>query len=963
MSDFKTKLTIYLAAFVFGLVLPAYLIWLLLLSHFGMQRQTEISKSFSQLSFALDKLEEFSDDKVFYHAMLQRNFRNIDQNGFHREKLEHLLGRLRRKFAGNLGFIVYDNKGNIDQGLTKEKQFQYLLKNMYKTMHLVKEYYDKDPLGNPREIPEIGKRLNLLRSYFGEFLVADELFEPLKDSMRGRCLLASEDSEKRLFWYFPGDNFSLVCFVNRSITRRHLGAKLMIDRFNHQSRVEKLACFDPLTMKSAGFPKSLKKSSELLTEVHKFLEFADPDRISSNFLLHLRQVSFNLVIFSYSERKNIVDPDEAAAGSMLSGFRWFFLVVFLVYCLSLRYGGLVFSVRNKMLLLFVFANGLPFLITVSTGYEFFSEKKKELINSAHQESVRILREFDLRYPELTDAIAQRFNHYLDRQNQKYGREKWPQEEIDKFHQMVKDVRPEEAVLMQFDGDFVFYVVETSTRAEKLIEEILKRAVLFFNTRVEKSMVYKNEVFDQVTSDETVLNFFLGMLDRFTILGAGNNPRHSYMKFVGDVEKSDFWAILGISWGRSHMLQNFITDRLRISSSRVKPRILAVMDPANEMVFSLAAAENSHTRRLMRQTARRKMIAAEDVLAGGEKFLFTSVVGNEISGAILVALYPQKIIEDKVQHLKMLVWLLILVILMVLTGFVKMFSKRLLQPVRALGEGVEHLRNRNYQYSVDYRSEDELGQLVKVFNQTVENMKELALGTSVQESLLPPGKHRCRRIELFAHSVFMTKMGGDYFDYFDFGENRMVLFFGDVAGHGIPAAMIMAMVKAVITGNRRSFVGPAELLQQANQCLLQLKKRGWRRMMTAQAIEMDCESGRFNVANAGHSYPYVVSKNGTAVKQIKILGMPLGSTSRTSHQEHEFELAPGDTMVLYSDGIIESRGPGSELFGYERFEELLAFAWSDNLEQYWENIMAANSAWAQAQDDDLTFMLIRHLEEA
>lgn len=963
MTDLRNRITLFLARLTFGLLLPAYLIWLMFVSHFSMQQQKEIGTSFNQLGLTLDQLEEFYEDQVFFHALLQKNFRRLDQNGFTEKKLKKLLSSLRRNFNEKLEFIVYKADGQINQTLTREKRFQYLLKNMYSTIHLLKKAFTEDPLGNPEEIEGLEKRLNLLRSYFGSFLVAEELFAPLRESMHGNCILASDASDKRMLWYYPGRNFSLVCFIDREILRRHVGARMMINRFNHNSDAEKIACIDPLTLKGSGFPEKQTEASELVAEVQKFLKFADSDRESKNFLLHLRQVSFDLVIFSYVSKAGITDPYEASAGYMFLGLKWLIIAGFLFYCLSLRYSGLCLSVKNKMLLLFVFANGLPFLITVSTGYEFFSEKKRELINSAHQESVRILREFDMRYPELTDAIAARFNQYVGQKNMRFGREKWPQTEIDKLHAMVREMQPEEAVLMQFDGEHIFYVAETSTSAEKLIAEILKRAVLFFNTRKEKSMVRKDDVFDQVTSDEVVLNFFLKMLDCFTVLGVGNNPRHSYMKFVGDDDESDFWAILGISWGRSHLLKKFIDQRLDQVRLRVKPRILAVMDPSTEKIYSQSPVADPHVTRLMRQTIRRKMISREDVVIDGKSYLFTSVIGNEISGGVLVCLYPQHIIEDKVLRLKMLVWLLILVILLVLAGFVKMFSKRLLTPVQALGEGVEHLRRRDFQYSVDYSSEDELGELVKVFNQTVDNMKELAIGTSVQESLLPPGEHCCGRIELFARSIFMTKMGGDYFDYFDLPDRQMVLFFGDVAGHGIPAAMIMAMVKAVITGNRYSFVSPSHLLSQANQCLLQLKKRGWRRMMTAQAIVMNCESGQFTVANAGHSYPYIVKKNGQSVSLVKILGMPLGSASKAAHKEEQVQLEPGDTLILYSDGIIEAHGPDLELFGYERFEQLLVSAWSNDLQQYWQNIMAANSAWAENQDDDLTFMLVRFREDS
>ncbi len=962
MTDFKTRLTIYLARITFGLFLPAYLVWLMLFSHFSMQQHAEISQSFSQLGFALDHLEEYHQDQVFFHSIFQKSFESIDSDDFSEKRLNELVDSFKQRFKNRVEFLVYHGDGKVNRRLTREKRFSYLLKTMFETMHLVKDAYLQNPLGNPEEIEGIEKRLNLLRSYFGEFLVADELFEPLRDKMRGSCLLSSKKPEKRMLWFYPGRKFSLVCFIHQALLNRYVGAKMLIRKHNLGSDRVKLACLKPIEIKGGGLPRDDADAAELVAEVQKFMKHGESDRQSAKYLVHLRQVSFDLVIFSYLDKSSIINPTEVAAGYMLSGLRWLLLVAFLFYCFSLRFSGLYLTVKNKMLLLFVFANGLPFLITVSTGYEYFSEKKKELVNSAHQESVRVLREFDLRYPEITDAIADRFNLWVSQRNRKYGREIWPQAEIDELHLMVKEMRPSEAVLMKYDGEYTFYLTDTATNAEKLIAEILKRAVLFFNTRKEKDLVNKDSLFDQVTSDEVVLNFFLKMLDRFTILGVGNNPRHSYIKFVGDNEKSDFWAILGISWSRSQLMQRFIMQRIEQSQARVRPRIFAVMDPSGEKVYSNIEMQTPITGRLMRQTVRRKMIAAEDVVIDGKKYLFTSVIGNEISGAVLVALYPQQIIEDQVIHLKMMVWLLILVILLVLTSFVKMFSSRLLTPVAALGDGVAHLRKRDFNYSVAYSSEDELGQLVKVFNDAVENMKELAIGTSVQESLLPSGEHSCARVELFARSVFMTRMGGDYFDYFEIDNNRMVMFFGDVAGHGIPAAMIMAMVKAVITGNRYSFVSPADLLTRANQCLLQLKKRGWRRMMTAQAMLIDCESGEFLIANAGHSYPYLVRKSDETVNLIKVLGMPLGSAGKAAFKEVSGQIQAGDTLVLYSDGIIEARSADSELFGYERFEKMLLNAWSDNLQEYWENIMAINAAWAQVQDDDLTFMLIRFKEK-
>ncbi len=631
---------------------------------------------------------------------------------------------------------------------------------------------------------------------------------------------------------------------------------------------------------------------------------------------------------------------------------------FLLFCLSLRYHEFCLSVQQKMLLLFVFANGLPFLVLVSTGYEFFSEKKNELINAAHQESLRILREFDLRFPEVANALAQRMNDYVDERNQRYGKEKWPEHEIENLHAMLLDIAPQEATLLEAGGRRLLYVSTTTERAERIVADMLMRALVVFNRHKIEETVKRDSMLTKMTSDDLMLHYFLSMLDRFSILGAGASERHAYLKFTGDQQNADMWGILGVSWDRPKFLQAFAPERLQQSSEAILPRFLAVMDKKSERVFSLRNVETPLTRRLMRQTSSRKLVTEQNVEIDGRKYLFTSISGNELSEGILVAFYPQEIIENRIQHLKIAIALVMMLVFAVLFQIVRLFSRRLLVPVESLAEGIGRIRARDFKFRVDYQSEDEIGQLVKVFNQTMKDMHDLSLGTSVQVSLLPAEKYRRGAVKLFARSLFMSKMGGDYFDYFDLPDNRLGVFFGDVAGHGIPAAMIMSMAKAVISSMKGNFAGPADLLGRTNQILLKLKERNWRRMMTAQAIDLDCISGKFVIANAGHCYPYIVGKKGTSVTPLTTSGMPLGSASKKAHTETVAELGTEETLILYTDGIVEAVNASGEVIGYSRFEKLLQTAWAEDLEEYWKNIMAGYNSWAVNQDDDLTFLMIR-----
>ena len=958
MSEDLRKITLLLARVTFALVLPAYLVWLILVSHFTMQRENEINRNFETLELALDNLDNLHDDRAFLHAILQKNFIMADRSSQPQKQLENRIKAFKKLFKERISFVVYDSDGAINQHLTAEKRFQYVLKSMFEVIVLLRQYFVSDPFADPASFDKVNKRINLLRGYFGPYLLPAHLFAPLRSGYLGSCLTVSDESARKLLWFYPGDNFSLACFIDARLQYNQIGPRMIVQHFNRGSEHAKLAYVKTRSYENFGLPHDRGLTSQLLIEVRNFESYAVSKRQSSDFLVNIRQVSHDLIILSYLNKSSIVAPEQRAMALLLSLVKWLFVGSFIFYCLSLRYQGFGLSVQQKMLLLFVFANGLPFLMLVSTGYEYFNEKKNELINAAHQESLQILREFDQRFPEVSNALAHRMNRFVDERNQLYGKEKWPEPEIEKLHELLLEIDPQEAALFTAGGTRLFYIANSSDRAERLVTSMLMRALVFFNRHKVEETVKRDSMLAKMSSDDLMLHYFLSMLNRFSMLGAGSSERYTYLKFAGDQRNADIWGIIGVSWDRTRFLQSFAPGRLENIRESVLPRFLAVMDKKSERVFALQSLETPVTRRLMRQTSSRKMVTEQDVVIDGRRYLFTSILGNELSEGILVAFYPQQVIETHIQRLKIAIALVILLVFAVLMQVVRLFSRRLIVPVESLAEGIGHIRASNFKFRVDFQSEDELGQLIKVFNQTMNDLQDLALGTSVQVSLLPAEKYQRGNVRLFARSLFMSKMGGDYYDYFDLPENRLGIFFGDVAGHGIPAAMIMSMAKAVISSMQNDFAGPADLLGRTNHILLKLKERNWRRMMTAQAISLNCASGEFVIASAGHCYPYIVGKNGSSAIPIEINGMPLGSASKKPHSENRGSIAGQETLVLYTDGVVEAVNAQGEMFGYQRFAALLQSAWADDLEEYWQNIMSGYNSWAVNQDDDLTFMMIR-----
>ncbi len=957
------KLITGLLQLMLMVLLPVFLLWSVLYGYYGSVNRQAVAAAQDHLNLQLDRLEAFHADETFFHALLQQNFAAADFSTSPDAELKNKMASFRRFFADRVRFIVWNPDGSVNAVLSDEKRFQFILKTMYQAMHLLAEAYRNEPASDPTGLQTVTGKINLLRGYFGQLLFESQLFEPLKPGAHGRCLFVSLEKQQRLLWYYPGRNFSLACFLDAELTGRFLGPKTFIRRAAAQALPEHPAMVRTISYEAYGLPDNAEEQAEIMLEIKKFESDGMATRESRNFLVNVRLANPDLLLVSYLRKNVLPSADEQAARTLGRFLSAVFLTTFLLYCLRLRHPDWCLSVKYKMLLLFVFSNGLPMLLMLSAGYEFFHEKRSELLNSAHQESMRILKEFDLRFPEAATSLAARLNRFIDERNQRYGSSRWPEAEIASLKSLLEEIRPQEGGLLEDGDDYSFYIVNTANRASKMGLALMQGGLDFFSQPKDKPRFKNREtILEQVSSTDKSLYFFLAALNRFSTLSSGDSERLAYFKFTGAPELGLNWGLILLSWEKSVFIRDFIGERLQKAEDELKPRALAVMETTSDRIFSTTAVGTPQIKKLMRQTRSRRIITSDHVEVEGKTWLFTSIAGNEIAHGVLAALYPAELIDRQIFTLQVVTGLTMLLTVIILRHIIILFATRLLAPVESLERGIEKVKNRDYTVRVPTGSDDELGLLVDAFNQTVEGLHELAIGTTVQVGLLPAENYERQQIKLFARSLFMSKMGGDYFDYFDLPGNRLGVFFGDVAGHGIPAAMIMAMMKAMIASASKDFPGPAEVLFRGSQILQELKKRDWRRMMTAQCLDFDCQTGSFVIANAGHCYPAIIGPHGETAELLELKGFPLGSSAKNRSEEKTATLKPGETMILYTDGIIEATSRSGEMFGYPRFLQLLKNSWNEDLESYWQSIHAGYRAWAENQDDDLTFLMLRREEK-
>ncbi len=934
-----------LARFVYGILLPGFLLNLALSSHFSLVRERQIIAWQQKMQDSLDNLSNYHDDERFFHGMLQSNFAAVNKAADPVAFAAKRIAILKKHFPDQLRFVVLDSEGRIISRVSDETRFNYVFKNLHQCL--------KQP-----ELVYQANRITLLRGFFGQFLMEKHLEYPLRQGYLGRCIKVSEDPKKALLWFQTWPRLTLICMIDRESLDLQTGPRLMIDRFNRYSSDLKVGFYDPSLQKVYG-ADSDGSDAEIMVAAGAYANSAVEFRQTDNYLLLFRQVSPRLVIFSrLAKHANLIDIDNEVGLRLFGVLKWLLVIAFVISVLSLHSNRLFLSVRQKMMLLFLFANGLPLMILLATGYEFFEQKKSALINAVHEQSSHLIKDFDCRYPAGRELMAARLNDFIERHSGGDSAAVWSASLIGEFTSLIGYFKPSEQYLFNLAGEQIMrqsgFVLPGS---DKFIRDFFRGALEFVNNRAEHFVPRKKTMLEQISDEASVYNGILRQLGKIEPQNYGSGLRWTYLNLLGDRKNHNSWGLVLVAWKPEALQRAYINEQLEVLNRKIAPRRLLVMESGTENVFP--TSDQKTLRRLMHRTLSRKLLAEDNLLVDGREFIATALKGIELSDAVIMAIYPKQIIDDQIEMLfKRIVMAAVASLLMVVI-IVAPFSRRLLVPISGLAGGIRAIARRDFKHRIDFVSEDEFGQLIGVFNETIAGMQELAIGTAVQKSLLPPSGCHTGKVQLYARSEFMSKMGGDYFDYFELGRERLGVFFGDVAGHGIPAALIMSMAKAVVANARSDFSSPSALLLRANSIFLHLKEKGWKRMMTAQCLELDCITGNFRLANAGQCYPVIVSDNRQGVSYIKAVGMPLGNATRKPYAEVSGRLNPGDTLILYTDGIIEATNAAGEVFDFARFEKLLLGTWNTDLETWWQDIFKGYSGWAATQDDDITMLMLKY----
>lgn len=201
-------------------------------------------------------------------------------------------------------------------------------------------------------------------------------------------------------------------------------------------------------------------------------------------------------------------------------------------------------------------------------------------------------------------------------------------------------------------------------------------------------------------------------------------------------------------------------------------------------------------------------------------------------------------------------------------------------------------------------------------------EEVARGVKIQQDLLPPPEYSFGALTVGAGIATCSEIGGDFYDYFSAGKDVLGLLIADVSGHGVQSGMVTTAAKASLhTLVSLGVTTPSGLIAGMNNAILATARRTL--LMTCLIATIDLAQRKLTVANAGHNFPFVLRNGADRAEMLDTLpGFPLGFERDTVYPETVTGFDPGDTLFLYTDGIVESTNPTGEEFGYDRLQELL-----------------------------------------
>ena len=373
----------------------------------------------------------------------------------------------------------------------------------------------------------------------------------------------------------------------------------------------------------------------------------------------------------------------------------------------------------------------------------------------------------------------------------------------------------------------------------------------------------------------------------------------------------------------------------------------------------------------------RIIEYKDPDSAGEIYDFVLPVASRIDskrkvGAVVIGM-SDIVIRKEIEEITKLIGIAFFAFLLVSVLGSIILATVIIRPIRRLSYGASVIGKGDFNHRIEIKSSDELGLLAEEFNTMTEMIQsarekeiearimdeQLEMARDIQEGLNPMGYYDKNGIQIKGFTRAAKGVGGDYFDYTEIDEHRVCALLSDVAGKGVPASLVMVMIRTVFTSYiDREDIDCASVVKAINDALS--ADFAIDKFATLFFVIYDRRTGELSFSNAGQGPLFCYRAALKACTNTSLDGVPIGIMEDVDYQQAKVKFDPGDIVFVYSDGITEMRNADRDEYGLNRVQRFLLENNHLNAKEIVENLVEDVEKFRGdvPPHDDMTILVLK-----
>ena len=968
LTKFKNNFSTYFQKLLSSLVIlfcflffPVFLAYTTLNAYFVSNIENLKNARLAEMDNHIDYLNKYSSNYKYFHYLLSKISDYAQKAKNPTEYLRINIDNLRKKYPNRFQFFVWDDKGKIIKELSDKTSYSYVLNKIYESLYEVTRTVILNPNIKISTIKSVKKNINILQRFFGRIFIAENLKKPIYNSADSGPLMTDLGYDFSYVWFSIKEKVSFLCFISTNLVKDFDGLKKISNVLSKKTDIIYGFSKSPDYEKPVSlFPA--KYEPELAVALASYENGGDSIFENDRSIVKMFMPQPNVRTFCFmpktDESWNYIDQRNL----WLSIFTFVLLLIYSLLGFWFLYKRHFFSISWKLTVLFLIANLVPISILAFITTRYIDNKRISLKNEITEDLERTMREFDLQYNYSFDKFSSNIGSIAYGISEKVGNEPIKEEEKNKIVTLFEELTPSALFLIASSGEIIVSRKgeNTTTFTSDFVSTLGKSSLDYLNNKVVKVDFKEENVFASVFNIEGSEYFrrLIKSIGKVNIFLLGHLKQIFFFYTFGkkDIYNNNYFLLL--IWNNEIFQKLFLNENFNNLCKSLPEASFCIKTSLDDSFYG-----SFNLRQKMKSILDKNFGNSEKITGNieidGKNNVFVCLNGKNLENITMMAVYPEYLINKSVYAyiFQVVLGAFISLLLTIIIG--QLLSFQFLKPIDNIGKAANAINEHNFSFRVPIGDKDEFGHLSQVFNRVIEGLEDFEVAKIVQESLLPGNHFSAGEFDIFARTVVMTTLGGDYYDCFKINDNNFGIIIGDVAGHGIPAGLMMAMAKsAVLSAPEEIKLDPSALTSRLHKMFFSLKNERLKRMMTFQYFVLNIKESHFVYTNAGHCFPIIVDNNTQKAFFKDYIATPLGIGPRCRCKNQEFELEKGQSLVLYTDGIVEANNAEKEQFGYDRFLACLPKNYNINPESFYYNLYdKVYKKWISDIDDDLTLILI------